>query len=512
MKKFFCQFKQKLEKPLVTSLIINLMVFIVLNLISYSKFLCNIDIMMQAVITNITGGLDSSYAVFMNIFLLKILKTLYMYFPKVSWYMILQVLVCFISLTIIGKSYLSEKKMPMHKMMYVVFCVFVGFECYIYPSYVKSSFILCFAMVLQILRITELKKNVCLKALGIIVGLILSGMLCKVGFLAGMITGIIYYLITNVYCRTFGKHCFIHLLVVLFSVAGIIGLWTINDQSYVVRTQNWDVVKEYRNAVEKVEIFGYPEFSDDIEEMTGISEEKYNLIKNYGEYLAVDNSGLDIISKVAKEKISWKLDNVMKYFHTVPIRWVKVGLAYLLILACVFLCESDAKSKKLKIIIALIWLFLSYMIAYMNCTWDSKAIHFILFIPMAYWIMKGIGDEFDITIRENVAFLIVFSVVLYYNFSSEFISSVQKNTMEEIVEESLTEEGVTAISLNVILKQYSAYVPYEEGLLKDKNLIIANGSYKLFERFEPYMYSLELSEQPIWWYNTWMNVDAYRIE
>lgn len=512
MKNSYCKFKEKLEEPLVTSLIINLVVFIVLNMISYSKFLCNIDIMMQAVITNIAGGLDSSYAVFMNIFLLKILKTLYMHFPTVSWYMIFQVLVCFSSLTIIGKTYLSDKKKPMHKLSYVIFCAFVGFECYIYPSYVKSSFILCFAMVLQIINIAELQKIVFLKALGIIFGLILSGLLCKIGFLAGMITGMIYYLITNTYCRTFGKHCYLHLLVVLFSIAGIIGLWIVNDQAYAARTQNWDVVKEYRNAVEKIEIFGCPDYSEKIGEKIDISEEKYNCIKYYDEYIAVGDVGLDYISKISKQTLSWKLDNVIKYFHTVPVRWIKVGLSYLLLLAGVFICESDAKHKKAKIIVASIELFVFYMIAYMNYIWDSKVTHFIVFIPISYWLMSGIGDEFDISIRENVAFIMVLSVALYYNFSDQFITSVLEKPMNEGFEESISEEGITALNLNNILRQYSAYEPYESGLLLDHNILIANGAYQIFEGYAQYMYKIELWDEPIIWNGYWMDMNLYRYE
>ena len=99
MKKYLYKLKEKLKAPLATSLIINIVIFFILNIITYTRFLCNIDIMMQAVITNVIGGQESSYAVFMNIFILKVLKTLYLYFPKVSWYMLLQVSVCFVSLT-----------------------------------------------------------------------------------------------------------------------------------------------------------------------------------------------------------------------------------------------------------------------------------------------------------------------------------------------------------------------------------------------------------------------------
>lgn len=511
MKKIF-RTKKYNTHYLWQSVFINIVSFIIIKAISYSRFLCNIDIMMQTVISNIAGNLDSSYAVFSNIFILKALKTLYMYFPKVSWYMLLQVVVCFVSLTSIGKTYLSEKKMPMHKVIYCVFCFFVGFECYIYPSYVKSSFILCFAMIIQLIGERKFNKKLILKFIGIIVGLILSGMLSKIGFVAGIITGLACYIINNVYFRTFSKHCLIDLLLVALSIVGIIALWGVNDKIYSTRTENWDVVKEYRYSVEKVELFGCPDYTDEIGNNLDVSEEKYNCIANGDIYLSVADAGLNLIKKISKETRIWNLDNIIKYFQTVPISWIKVFMIYLLLIACAFLYQSNSKHKMAITTIAIIWTIVLYLIAYMNYMWNSKVTHFIVFVPIAYLVMLDVGGEFEISVRENLAFLSVFFVVLYYNFSDQFISSVQDKPMEEVLEQLIAEEGITAIDLNNILRQYSAYEPYESGLLANRNIIIANGSYYLFERFESYMYQEELWDQPIIWYGNWMDMNICRIE
>ena len=60
MKKYLYKLREKLKAPLATSLIINIVIFFIVNIITYTRFLCNIDIMMQAVIKNVIGGPESS--------------------------------------------------------------------------------------------------------------------------------------------------------------------------------------------------------------------------------------------------------------------------------------------------------------------------------------------------------------------------------------------------------------------------------------------------------------------
>ena len=84
--------------------------------------------------------------------------------------------------------------------------------------------------------------------------------------------------------------------------------------------------------------------------------------------------------------------------------------------------------------------------------------------------------------------------------------------MEEVLEQTISDTGITAVDLNNILRQYSAYKPYESGLLSEHNIVIVNGSYYLFERFEPYMYKEELWDQPIILHGNWMDMNLYRLE
>lgn len=512
MKKLINKFGNIKTRPIVKSAMINIIVFIILNLLSYSKFACNIDIMMQSVISNIYGGADASYVIFMNIFITKILKTLSEVYPAIAWYTILLVFICFVSLTLIGQRYLSEKSKKMHVLIYSIFCLFIGFECYIYPSYIKSAFVLCFSMLLQLAYMLETTKKKWLRLLGCVLGLLFSGMLSKTGFFFGIVIGIFYYVLTNTYHKCWDGKCIIQVVTLIVSVWGVMILWGMNDKIYASHLENWGVIKEYRNAIEKVEVFGYPDLTRDTQEKMGMSENQYDIIKGNDQYIAVGTVGVELIKKISEEKMEWNVDSIIKYFHTVPVRWIKVSFTYLLLVVCIFLGESNADDKKKRIIISLAWIVISYLLSYMSGIWNSKVTHFMIFIPIVYWTMCGIGEEFEVSVREACIFLTVFSMVLYYNFSDQFVSSVTEKSIEETLDEMTLEGSVTAVDLNYLLGQYSTYKAYPKNLLIEKNIIVVNGNYGIYNNFEPYMYKQALWDVPIWWYGNWMDMNYYRIQ
>ncbi len=103
-------------------------------------------------------------------------------------------------------------------------------------------------------------------------------------------------------------------------------------------------------------------------------------------------------------------------------------------------------------------------------------------------------------------------MVLYYNFSDQFVSSVTEKPMEETLDEMTLEGSVTAVDLNHLFGQYSTYKAYPKNLLIEKNIIVVNGNYGIYNNFEPYMYKQVLWDVPIWWYGNWMDMDYYRIQ
>lgn len=503
--------KQALSKPISISFLINIIVFIGLNFISYSKFSCNIDIMMQTLLCDLAGVGGTSYVVFSNVFLMKVIKTLYEICPNVSWYMILQVVVCFYSLVALGTTYLSKKNNSMHKLFYVVFVIFVGYECYICPSYMKSSLLLCFSMLQILFSWEQFKKKTIVKSVGIILGMLISGMISIVGFWIGVFVGFLVFAIQEIFRKQPRKRYFVVIIVSFISIVSVCLINGANWKVYANKEEQWKEMKEYRFAIEKLEVFGYPEYQENFVDDIGIEEENYTYLKEYDEFFSAGNDGFDTLSLISKYKVPFNFSNVVKYFRIVPIRLVKVGLTYLLLVMCIALVESNEKDKKLRVAVAVLWVILMYMVAYIFNAWGARMTQMIVFVPVSFWIMSNLGDTFEIDVRESIAFLMVLGVVIYNNFSSDIITSVEERPMQELVAENVSTEYLSAINLNDILGRYSAYEQYEPGLLRDLNIVVINGNYGIYTMYKDYTYKEEYRDIPIWWYGAEINQDIYLI-
>lgn len=445
--------KKILNKPNIISILINIIVFCLLNLISYSRFQCNIDIMMQTLLCNLTGVEGTSYVLFSNIFLMKVVKTLYEICPTISWYMIFQVVVCFGSLVALGTNYLSRKNNSVHKLVFFVFTIFVGYECYIYPSYMKSSLLLCFSMLQILYSMEQFEKKTIVKSVGIILGMLISGMISIVGFGIGVFVSFLVFAIQESFRKQPGKRYFLVIIVSFISIVSVCLINSANWKVYANKEEQWKEMKEYRFAIEKLEVFGYPKYQENFVEDFGMEEESYSYLKENDEYFSTENDGFDTLKKISKYKVPFNFSNIIEYFRTVPIRLVKVGLMYLLLVMCIVLVGSNEKDKKLRVAVVVLWVILLYMFAYIFNAWGSRMTQMIVFVPVAFWVMSNLGDCFEIDVRESVAYLMVLGVVLYNNFSSDIITSVEEKPMQELVAENVSTDCLSAINLNRILKQ-----------------------------------------------------------
>lgn len=154
--------KRVMKSYINISIIINICIILVLPLIAYPRYEQNIDIMMQTMLYNIVGQESSSYVLFMNVIFAKFIKILIETFDGVAWYSVIQYIFIFISLTSISCLYLRKEDGKLRRTILSVFLIFVGYECYIRPSYMKTSAILCIAGVFLLSAAIEVqgkKKN-----------------------------------------------------------------------------------------------------------------------------------------------------------------------------------------------------------------------------------------------------------------------------------------------------------------------------------------------------------------
>ena len=74
---------------------LNVVILLALLMVGYPYYEKNTDLMMQGLLYNITGEGASSYVLFMNVILAKIIKILLEIFDNVAWYSVVQYIMIF---------------------------------------------------------------------------------------------------------------------------------------------------------------------------------------------------------------------------------------------------------------------------------------------------------------------------------------------------------------------------------------------------------------------------------
>ena len=108
----------------------------------YPRFHSDLDILMQSSIYGVSG-VSSSYILYSNILLGKILTVFVSILPNVPWYMVFHYVLIFISLFVITYITVKRNKSVTGKVLAAVTVAFIGYECYVEPNYMKTSVLLC---------------------------------------------------------------------------------------------------------------------------------------------------------------------------------------------------------------------------------------------------------------------------------------------------------------------------------------------------------------------------------
>lgn len=488
------------------SILNNISIVLVLSLIAYSRYEQDIDIMMQTMLYNIVGKESSSYVLFMNVFVAKFMKCLIETFDGVAWYSVIQYILIFISLSSISCLYLRKEDGKVRRTILSVFLIFVGYECYIRPSYMKTSSILCIAGAFLLITALEVqgKRNI-KKIVDIILScsmVILSGMFSWRAFAYTFTISIALILIMQIIRK---KKWVVSVYFILVAVALSLfsyGLYAIDASTYA-KHEDKVYGYEYKNALEKVVMFGYPEYTNDIGETIDVSEDDYTLATS-GFYLCDDEGAMSIIDKAASITMDITPKNILKFFRTIPINILQNGLFYMTVIMAVFMYWSKGKKNSLLVFTAIVFT-VAYMIAFFNYSWDNSYMHFIIWVPVACLLMMQQEQIRHIDYKNMMIWLVVFSVVLYNKFSNMIVTSVEDSDMEATLYQDVTDDTtVCCVDINSFLKKYSIFEKYPEGLLADRDIVLLNGDYSIYSMFDDYIYTGDWNNETS---ITWLDCD-----
>lgn len=501
--------KQKVEdltkNYIVMSVCINVVILLALSMIGYPHYEQNTDLMMQGCLYGITGEGASSYVLFINVVLAKIIIILIEIIDDVAWYSVVQYIMIFIALNCISCIYLKRKDDKFRRTVLSIFLFFVGYECYIRPSYLKTSAILCVAgmVLLKVLLILGRINSKLIFAGGIAFLLnIFSSMFSWRAFKYTLVVMLVLTIIC-ISVNTMKPKLILYFMIMTMEIVCVsYGLHKVDSVAYS-KYEQYTQAYEDKSAVEKIVMFGYPQYTRDIGNEIEVSEKNYSLVSG-GYYLCSDQYAMQIAGKIASLKQAIGLRSIVGFVRNVPMNILQNGLFYLAVIMLFFSFVSREENRFLLLCTIPLAIVL-YYISYIYFAWDSAYTHFFIWVPIATEIMISNNQIKNICFKNMMVWLTVFAIVLYNKFSGVIVTNIEHSDMRECLHQNITEESeVCSVDLNSFLRKYSIFERYPEGLLKDKNIVLLDGFYSLYSMFEDYVYSEEWNDETN---ITWLDCD-----
>lgn len=494
--------------------IINLMVFVILNTTSYATFDNKIDIMMKSVLSNIGGLYGTSHVVFSNIFLAKTICILMAVIPEISWYTWFVVMAAFVAISILGYLILYNHGGKSHIVVLCAFYIFLGYQCYIFPSYIKTAIVLTFAGIMMGYHAFRLeRKSIKYYCVADIV-LILASLYSMTGFLLGLVGGLVMVVVQLVIKKEYSFKLIVFGGQVVLSILVVLFLSYIDESAYINGPEGEDIALEYRHDIEELLVFGYPGYDEKYLDDLFINESQYNSMFADGHYLVKNETAenLDVLHEISNEHITYTSETALGFFKTVLWGQIKVGYLYLFVIIAFLLMCSVTRNREAYIISGIVIAIVAGFIAYLNYAWDSKVTQLAIYLPIIYLMISNMKRIDGIARRDIIVGFMVLGVVLYNNFSDQIVTSVPKpdEMKEELAEKNM---GATRVAINLcdFLDDYSAYAVYPEDLLYEVNCFIMDGSYFIYPSMRDYMYATHYNEPIVWDAVSFIDLSNYYI-
>lgn len=194
--------KQLYNKPQARSLLLNVLALVVVSLIGAPHYEYDMDVMMQAQLFNISGAWSTGMIVFSNLYIGRFLKLLCEFMTGVNWYTVFQYVLTFMALWKIGQLFLKRNFSRIANLTFLIFALFIGYECYICPSYMKTAAILSVSALYVCwgILVGEFTQKRWLQHFYIGVALLLAGLISwKALLLSGSLTTV--YIILYMFVR-----------------------------------------------------------------------------------------------------------------------------------------------------------------------------------------------------------------------------------------------------------------------------------------------------------------------
>lgn len=298
--------KKVWKSEILLAVLLNLLFLASVLALCDVKYEVSDDFIMSAIMSGAYGGSLNPHLIFINILWGYLLLPFYSVFPQISWYLVFQLVLCFLSFTLVSYMVLKKLNRSMAIMIIVLLLTVFGSDAYILVQFTKTAMIAVMGGSIVFIWALFEEKSLRIEISAAILCVFGTWLRFNIIYLAGgfllfiLIVEIVHmwraYANYRSFFKQIGKIAGAGILLIL--VAG--GCAAFDQYSYN-KDPEYQYFREYseaRAAIVDASDYGYEAYAEELQKL-GVSENDYRMMRNWN---FADNEvySLDIMQKTAE--------------------------------------------------------------------------------------------------------------------------------------------------------------------------------------------------------------------
>lgn len=466
-------------KLICSSLLINFIVLTLMLLLFVPHFESGVDIWMQSFVYGISGT-HTSHLIFSNIVLGEALSFLSGLLPAVPWYIAFHYVMVFLSLTLIDYCILERNKNSTGRLLAVLITVFFGYECYVQPHYMKTAALLCAAAFFYLFCIARRGQKPSRRQGILFVTLFVAGSLVSFGIsvITAAVVSAGFFLLQIAEGNGIRslKNLWLPLAAALVLALGL----RVTDVLMYQTNAMWREIGTMRSSLEKLWSYGIPEYDETVWADAGVSAEDYALLKS-GTFVPDSFDMQETVRETALQYREFSLENLLRFFRTMPLRAFQLGMFYCWLSLLLFLALADRQRRWAAFAIETVLLVFAYLPMYFFEMHGYHWMNTAVFMGLSVVNLLPLVDLDESECRYAGAYLALLGLVLYTFFSDELpTAKTEKTEITECVAALKKDtSGFYCVDVVELMRLGSVFDSDYERFSEIDNLYFANGIYQM---------------------------------
>lgn len=389
----------------IMSILLNAFIMLIMLLLFEPFFDSNDDPAMRNIVDGSKGTYDP-HLIFINCAIGYLLRWLYMTFPVIPWYTVLQYIVIFVSSTVFTHIMWRRLRPPYCRCAFLVLLVTVSYQNYIMFQFSRTATIATIAGVLMLLTgFFEKKVSVKWLACGYILALVGSMYRFLQFFVVtALLSGIgLFYLLRFIKEEKKWKKYLIQnigIFAVLFVL--VFGMYYWDQQQY--RTEEWKNYKEFNSLRAELWDYGFPDYKEHKKEYNalGVDSTTVDLFRSW-QSLDPDRLTIDVFQKLVDMKDPKKMDKAFwkEFVREMVFNVYQIPAFFMAVFSLILWWNYNKRSRceTITVIYEILMIGMLYFYLYFQGRYFQDRVDMGLWISFAlviFWMLTKKNDAFSL--------------------------------------------------------------------------------------------------------------------